>query len=92
MLPKTNGLVVEQIEGVLEGATQQINQNVQHTTVSMKYIEDEVQNSEGKSKKWVNCVRFFRIKSLPSRTIEGIIFFISVCRNNELSKQLTVGT
>eukprot|EP00526_Cylindrotheca_closterium_P023150 CAMPEP_0113611346 /NCGR_PEP_ID=MMETSP0017_2-20120614/5507_1 /TAXON_ID=2856 /ORGANISM="Cylindrotheca closterium" /LENGTH=167 /DNA_ID=CAMNT_0000520287 /DNA_START=152 /DNA_END=651 /DNA_ORIENTATION=+ /assembly_acc=CAM_ASM_000147 len=53
VLPKTNGLVMERIEGVLEGATQQINERMQHTTIRMEYQEDEKHRSNGKSVKWI---------------------------------------
>ncbi|CAJ1903128.1 unnamed protein product [Cylindrotheca closterium] len=53
VLPQTNGLVVERIERALEGATNQVNEHMQHTRIAMEYQEDEVNRSNGKSIKWI---------------------------------------
>ena len=53
VLPQTNGLVVERIERVLEEATQQVHEHMQHTGIKMEYQEDEVHRSNGKSAKWI---------------------------------------
>lgn len=53
VLPQTNGIVAERIERVLEGATQQINEHMQHTSITMEYQEDEVHQQNGKSLKWI---------------------------------------
>lgn len=53
VLPQTDNLVMERIERVLEGATQQINEHMQQTVISMEYQEDEVHTDNGKSVKWI---------------------------------------
>jgi len=53
VLPQTDNLVMERIERVLEGATQQINEHMQQTVISMEYQEDEVRTENGKSVKWI---------------------------------------